>query len=171
MVIRFPEHQIQDAATRLHQLAPAYLSDLITPYTPARSLQSANLTLVATNRYRLGGCGRRRFSVAGVLWNQLPARVKTANSIATLKTSLKTCLFVKHLHHCRSGKSSQHWDCLLMYIRPSFFNYLVYGSADPIFQDFKKKKNCLLFSTKKKNDFFIFFFTNFYFHVPSPEPG
>ena len=24
--------------------------------------------------------------------------------------------------------------------RPSFFNYLVYGSADPIFQDFEEKK-------------------------------
>ena len=35
--------------------------------------------------------------------------------------------------------------------RPSFFNYLVYGSADPNFQDLEKNKNYffLLFSIKK----------------------
>ena len=42
-------------------------------------------------------------------------------------------------------------------IRPSFFNYLVYGSADPIFKDFEKKKK-LFFSKKKNSTFFIYFF-------------
>ena len=28
----------------------------------------------------------------------------------------------------------------LRLLRPSFFNYLVYGSADPIFQDLEKNK-------------------------------
>ena len=31
--------------------------------------------------------------------------------------------------------------CTIKIVRPSFFNYLVYGSADPIFQDFEEKKN------------------------------
>ena len=59
---------------------------------------------------------------------------------------------------------------ILPMIRPSFFNYLVYGSADPIFHDFEKIKRIffLLFS---KKIFFTFFFTNFDLHVPSPEPG
>ena len=30
---------------------------------------------------------------------------------------------------------------LTMILRPFFFDYLVYGSADPILQDIKKKKN------------------------------
>ena len=37
----------------LHQLSPAYLSDLIIPYTPARSLCSADSNLITTNLYRL----------------------------------------------------------------------------------------------------------------------
>ena len=43
----------------LHQLAPAYLSDLITPYTPAKSLRSADMNLVTTNHDHLEGCGCR----------------------------------------------------------------------------------------------------------------
>ena len=78
----------------LHQLAPAYLSDIITPYTPARSLRSADINLITTNRYRLEGCGRRRFSVAGpFLWNKLPASVESANSLGAFKTALKTHRF------------------------------------------------------------------------------
>ena len=66
----------------LHQLAPAYLSDLIIPYTPARSLRSADSNLITNNRYHLEGCVRRRFSVAGpFLLNKLPATVKSANSL------------------------------------------------------------------------------------------
>ena len=78
----------------VHQLAPAYLSDLITPYTPARSLRSADSNLIATNRYRLEGCGRRRFSVARLcLWNKLPASVKSVNSLGAFKTALTSHLF------------------------------------------------------------------------------
>ena len=78
----------------LHQLAPAYLSDLIIPYTPARSLCSADSNLITTNRYRLEGCGRRRVSVAGpFLWNKLPASVYSANSLGAFKSALKTHLF------------------------------------------------------------------------------
>ena len=60
----------------LHQLAPAYLSDLI------------------IHTLRLERCGRRRFSVAGpFLWNKLPASVKSANSLGAFKSALKTHLF------------------------------------------------------------------------------
>ena len=78
----------------LHQLAPAYLSDLIIPYTPARSLRSADSNLITTNIYRLERCGRRRFSVAEpFLWNKLSASVKSANSLGAFKSALKTHLF------------------------------------------------------------------------------
>ena len=59
--------------------------------------------------------------------------------------------------------------CMLN-LRPSFFNYLVYGSADPIFQDFEEEKKMLNFFLKKKKKF-SFFFTNFQLQVPSPDKG
>ena len=42
-------------------------------------------------------------------------------------------------------------------LRPSFFNYLVYGSADPIFQDSEKNKNKFFNFFLKKCSFFFFF--------------
>ena len=33
-------------------------------------------------------------------------------------------------------------------VRPFFFNYLVYGSADPILQDFEEKKKFTFFYKK-----------------------
>ena len=63
-----------------------------------------------------------------------------------------------------------------MGIRPFIFNYLVYGSADPIFHDLEKKKHFFLLFSKKKyfltffESFFIFIF--FYkFSVAGPKPG
>ena len=71
----------------LHQLAPAYLSDLIIPYTPARFLRSADRNLITNNRYHLEGCVRRRFFVAGpFLLNKLPASLKSANSLCITKS-------------------------------------------------------------------------------------
>ena len=97
LVTHSPAHQIQALVLVyrcLHQLAPAYLSDLIIPYTPARSLRSADSNLITTNIYRLERCGRRRFSVAGpFLWNKLPASVKSTNSLGAFKSALKTHLF------------------------------------------------------------------------------
>ena len=46
-------------------------------------------------------------------------------------------------------------------LRPSFFNYLVYGSADPFFQDLKNSK-------KNSTKFYIFFFYKFSFACPKP---
>ena len=48
-----------------HQLAPAYLTDLVVPYVPARSLRSAEHNLLVVKRYNLERYGRRSFSVAG----------------------------------------------------------------------------------------------------------
>ena len=44
-----------------HQLAPAYLMDLVVPYVPARSLRSAEQNLFAVKRYNLKRYGRRSF--------------------------------------------------------------------------------------------------------------
>ena len=55
-------------------------------------------------------------------------------------------------------------------VRSFFFNYLVYGSADSFFQDFKKNFFDFFVKIKLYFDFFLIFF--FYkFSVAVPKPG
>ena len=73
-----------------HQLAPDYLTDLVVPYVPARSLRSADQNLLPVKRYNLERYGRRSFSVAGPsLWND----IRNSVSIPAFRSSLKTHLF------------------------------------------------------------------------------
>ena len=78
-----------------HQHAPAYLTDLVVPYVPARSLRSAEQNLLVTvKRYNLERYGRRSFSVAGPsLWNVLPSAIRNSMSLPAFRSSLKTPLF------------------------------------------------------------------------------
>ena len=78
----------------LHGKAPAYISQLLSLYTPTRPLRSENKNILRVPRYRLEGFGRRCFAYAAPsLWNPLPTPVKRASSIETFKSSLKTYLF------------------------------------------------------------------------------
>ena len=72
----------------VHHLCPVYLSSLVTPYTPTRTLRSADQHLLTIPWYHLERYGRRAFSVAGpTLRNALlPA-------ISAFKSFLKTHLF------------------------------------------------------------------------------
>ena len=75
----------------LHGLAPPYISELLVPYVPTRSLRSANKMLLVIPRSNLVNRGDRAFSVAAPkLWNQLPLRIKQAPSLSIFKTRLKT---------------------------------------------------------------------------------
>ena len=69
--------------------APAYLTELIKPYCPARQLRSAshNLLIVPMNS------GESFASIGPKLWNQLPQYLKTATSPNAFKKDLKTFLF------------------------------------------------------------------------------
>ncbi|XDV50997.1 hypothetical protein PO909_019956, partial [Leuciscus waleckii] len=70
----------------LNGLAPQYLSDLLYPYHPARSLRSADLGLLSIPRFRLSTVGGRSFSVnAPQLWNSLPLTLRNTSSVATFK--------------------------------------------------------------------------------------
>ena len=76
----------------LHGKAPAYISQLLSPYTPTRPLRSENKNLLRVPRCPLEGFGRRSFAyVAPSLWNPLPTPVKRA-STDTFKSRLKTYL-------------------------------------------------------------------------------
>ena len=77
-----------------HRLAPAYLTDLVVPYVPARSLRSAEQNLLAVKRYNLNRYGRRAFSMAGTsLWNALPSAIRNSMYLPAFRSSLKEMLF------------------------------------------------------------------------------
>ena len=77
-----------------HHLAPAYLFDLIKPYSTQRSLRSQSLELLSIPRSRLKTAGDRAFYVIGPkLWNLLPVHIKKEKSLNILKSELKTFLF------------------------------------------------------------------------------
>ena len=78
----------------VHHLGPAYLTSLVTPYAPTRSLRSAAHRSLTIPRYNLERYGRRAFSVAGPsLWNNLPVTIREASTLTTLKS---TSLVAKH---------------------------------------------------------------------------
>ena len=80
----------------LHALAPQYLSDLLEDYTPARTLRSSDLGLLAVRRGKRHYLGDRAFSVAApTLWNSLPLGIRQAQTLASFKTALKSHLFVQ----------------------------------------------------------------------------
>ena len=75
-------------------LAPPYLSELLHPYSPARSLRSADQMLLEVPRTRRKLRGDRAFSVAAPkLWNDLPLQIRQAPSLAIFKSSLKTYFY------------------------------------------------------------------------------
>ena len=78
----------------LHGLSPSYLKDLIHPYVPPRVLRSADKSLLQTLSANKRTRGDRAFAVAGPdLWNLLPLQIRSAESIGTFKSLLKTNLF------------------------------------------------------------------------------
>ena len=78
----------------LHGLAPPYLSDLLKPYVPMRSLRSANRDLLQIPRSRLCTFGDKTFaSFAPRLWNSLPVHLRQIESLSQFKSFYKTYLF------------------------------------------------------------------------------
>ena len=78
----------------LHGMAPAYLSELLTDYTPSRSLRSSSKQLLNIPKINLKSYGGRSFSyVAPVEWNELPLHIKSCNTVDNFKKQLKTYLF------------------------------------------------------------------------------
>ena len=80
----------------LHGLAPTYLSALLSPYCPTRSLRSSDQLLLnqPTSRTKIG---ERSFSCAAPrAWNQLPLAVRQCASVNQFKVALKTHLFTDY---------------------------------------------------------------------------
>ena len=80
----------------LNNLAPSYICDLLTSYTPSRQLRSSSKHLLVSPSYNLKTYGARSFSVAAPsLWNALPCEIRNAPSVSFFKSRLKTFLFRK----------------------------------------------------------------------------
>ncbi|XP_057690967.1 uncharacterized protein LOC130915167, partial [Corythoichthys intestinalis] len=80
----------------INGLGPSYLTDALVPYRPNRTLRSQNAGLLVVPRVYKSTVGARAFShQAPVLWNQLPASIKEAETVCTFKIRLKTFLFDK----------------------------------------------------------------------------
>ena len=79
----------------LNNLAPSYISDLLTPYIPSRSLRPSNQSLLVVPRSIQKSYGDRAFAVAAPrLWNALPISMRQPGfSLAAFKKCLKTYLF------------------------------------------------------------------------------
>lgn len=78
----------------LNGKAPAYLKDLLKPYSPGRVLRSADKLLLCVPSSRLKGFGDRTFAFAAPsAWNLLPIDIRMSPSLDMFKTMLKTHLF------------------------------------------------------------------------------
>ena len=78
----------------LHRQAPTYISELLVPYKPVRTLRSSSALLLKQHKYNLKNYGYRQFQVsAPCLWNSLPKSIKSASSVNCFKSKLKTYLY------------------------------------------------------------------------------
>ncbi len=78
----------------LNDLAPAYLTSLLSCYNPTRSLRSQNSGLLVVPRIAKSTKGGRTFSyLAPKLWNSLPDNVRGSDTLSLFKSRLKTHLF------------------------------------------------------------------------------
>ena len=78
--------------------APSYLSELVSLYSPSRTLRSSSDTrLLRQGRYKRKTHGYRSFTIyAPQFWNSLPLHIRHASSLAVFKSNLKTFLFQNH---------------------------------------------------------------------------
>uniref|UniRef100_A0A3B3HFB5 Reverse transcriptase domain-containing protein n=1 Tax=Oryzias latipes TaxID=8090 RepID=A0A3B3HFB5_ORYLA len=77
----------------LHGHAPKYISDMLVPYEPSRTLRTSGTSLLLIPRVRTKqGESAFQYSAAKI-WNSLPEVVRQASSVFMLKSRLKTFLF------------------------------------------------------------------------------
>ena len=88
---------------RLHGMAPVYISDMLERCTSTRySLRSNNACVLKVPAFHCVTFGKRAFAVHGpMLWNSMPAEIRSCEDFEAFKRKLKTHLFtefVKEAH-------------------------------------------------------------------------
>ena len=74
----------------LNRLAPAYMRELLIPYSPKCTLRSTEKHLLTAPRCRLKFFGKRSFAAAApTLWNNLPPNIKQAPPVDILGLVLR----------------------------------------------------------------------------------
>ena len=77
-----------------NNLAPKYLTELLPSRTSSRPLRSSHSVNITEAYFKNSQCQSSSFSLTGPrAWNSLPTRVKTAQSLNSFKSLLKTHLF------------------------------------------------------------------------------
>jgi hypothetical protein len=78
--------------------SPAYFSQLLTVYTPARQLRSSSDSrILVIPHTKTKTYGQRTFTFcASTHWNSLPSHIRHSQSIQAFKRALKTHLFQRH---------------------------------------------------------------------------
>ena len=80
----------------LNKQAPSYITDLLIPYKPSRSLRSSTKNLLTKPVFNLKSYGGRSFALAStVLWNDLPQSITDSQSVENFKQKLKRHLFLQ----------------------------------------------------------------------------
>ena len=78
----------------LYTAEPSYLSDLISPNVPARTLRSFNTYLLAIPTGVTSHFSSRSFSVSALsTWNSLPQHVRSIDRLSTFNRQLKSHFF------------------------------------------------------------------------------
>ena len=78
----------------LRGLGPSYLSELLLPYVPSRTLRSSGTGLLIVPKARTRTYGEAAFQHYGPrLWNSLPEDLRAAENVNIFKSRLKTHLF------------------------------------------------------------------------------
>ena len=136
-----------------NNIAPIYISELLKVYTPSRNLRSSNMSLLKepTSKRTWGG---RSFSVAAPrLWNHLPTKLESCQSITRFKSLLKS-----HLMSQFSKMMYNICNCIAMYIYLGTYFVLCYHSKLFVFM-------CLLcFSALSTQQGGYVRSTNLYYH-------
>ena len=75
----------------LYGPAPQYITYLISPYKPSRSLRSSKANLLNEPRFNVNSNGGRAFYVYSPrLWNKLPTTIRACVDFMEFKSKLKT---------------------------------------------------------------------------------
>jgi len=77
----------------VHTGQPKYLASMLTPYEPPRQLRSSSTGLLVVPPHRIDIASRRFSCAAPRIWNTLPLAVRSAPSLRSFKTALKTYLY------------------------------------------------------------------------------
>ena len=72
---------------------PLYLAELVADYKPVRLLRSAGSHVLTELRGKTVIANRRFSPAAPHIWNSLPLHVRTASSIDSFRSQLKSQLF------------------------------------------------------------------------------